>query len=81
MFWWVSRDVYLMTSRQNGGTLCFTRKWWQAPKFPQHMMRDSVSTRPGLLLHTKALLARPVGVASGPVWAYVGSSNMSESAW
>lgn len=34
------------------GTICFQRKWYDS-RFPKHVMRDCVSSRPGLLMHNK----------------------------
>ncbi|KAL9623294.1 MAG: hypothetical protein Q9160_002401 [Pyrenula sp. 1 TL-2023] len=34
------------------GTICFQRKWYNS-QFPKHVMRDCVSSRPGLLMHNK----------------------------
>ena len=68
------------------GTICLSRKWWEAGTFPRSCFRDYRSTRTGLLSHNKILYAR--GKQQGPdgsdvdvAWAYVGSANMSESAW
>ncbi|CAK7213700.1 hypothetical protein SCUCBS95973_001888 [Sporothrix curviconia] len=72
------------------GTICFQKKWWDSPTFPHTILRDVQSVRNGVLLHTKLLLVRtgvsveePTdGQAARPRgWAYVGSANMSESAW
>ncbi|RPB18537.1 phospholipase D/nuclease [Terfezia boudieri ATCC MYA-4762] len=69
-----------------GGTVCFQRKWWDAPTFPKEVMRDCVSTRAKVLMHNKLLFARPareIKTKNGVVdaYAYVGSANLSESAW
>ncbi|KAF2863232.1 phospholipase D/nuclease [Piedraia hortae CBS 480.64] len=69
------------------GSLCISRKWWEDISFPRAAFRDYVSTRTGLLSHNKILYAR--GTRPGKdtdatehvAWAYVGSGNMSESAW
>ncbi|RPB05816.1 phospholipase D/nuclease [Choiromyces venosus 120613-1] len=70
----------------SGGTICFQSSWWDSPTFPKSVMRDCVSVRDGLLMHNKMLFARPsrqLQASAGRVnaWAYVGSANMSESAW
>ncbi|KIX06407.1 uncharacterized protein Z518_04383 [Rhinocladiella mackenziei CBS 650.93] len=71
---------------QNAGTICSSARWWQSGKFPTSCMRDCVSVREGLLMHNKIMFARFAwsvescqSVRIG--WAYVGSANMSESAW
>ncbi|KAF8472513.1 tyrosyl-DNA phosphodiesterase-domain-containing protein [Kalaharituber pfeilii] len=69
-----------------GGTVCFQSKWWDASTFPKEVMRDCISTRTGLLMHNKLIFARPrkpLVTPNGKVdaFAYVGSANLSESAW
>lgn len=62
-------------------------KWWHSPEFPRELVRDCVNTREGLLMHTKAIFVRRAEAAGDwqpnawAGWAYVGSANMSESAW
>jgi len=67
------------------GTICISRKWWEDMPFPRPIFRDYVSTRTGLLSHNKIMYVRgkrKIGQKTEDVaWAYVGSSNMSESAW
>ncbi|KAK2000525.1 ubiquitin interaction domain-containing protein [Colletotrichum falcatum] len=64
--------------RSSAGTICFQEKWWKSSTFPRELLRDCQSVRSGLLLHTKAIFAR---ARDGAAWAYVGSANLSESAW
>ena len=50
-----SRDTVL-ASRGGvgcGGPICFSSKWYNAPSFPQPILRDCKSTRQGLLMHNK----------------------------
>ncbi|PLB41146.1 uncharacterized protein BDW47DRAFT_75683 [Aspergillus candidus] len=69
------------------GTICFQSKWYSNPKFPRHILRDSVSERGNVLMHSKILYVRPDEPIPLPnnkqcqAWAYVGSANLSESAW
>ncbi|GFG02590.1 tyrosyl-DNA phosphodiesterase 1 [Aspergillus udagawae] len=69
------------------GTICFQSKWYEKPKFPRHVLRDCKSRRAGLLMHNKILFMRPDEPLRLPDnsqcrgWAYVGSANLSESAW
>ncbi|KAF4582907.1 ubiquitin interaction domain-containing protein [Ophiocordyceps camponoti-floridani] len=64
------------------GTICMQARWWRSPDFPVELVRDCVNTREGLLMHTKVIFVRRRSVGSGrPAWAYVGSANLSESAW
>ncbi|KIW88668.1 uncharacterized protein Z519_10714 [Cladophialophora bantiana CBS 173.52] len=87
-FYFPSDDT-VRTSRggpRKAGTICFAIQWWNNPKFPRSNMYDCVSIRQGLLMHNKLLFVRytsPVEKAQpGNIgWAYVGSANLSESAW
>ncbi|PHH77951.1 hypothetical protein CDD82_3282 [Ophiocordyceps australis] len=65
------------------GTICFQASWWRRPDFPTELMRDCINTRPGLLMHTKIILVHRLGLGDAKAggWAYVGSANLSESAW
>ncbi|EAW08666.1 uncharacterized protein ACLA_095990 [Aspergillus clavatus NRRL 1] len=69
------------------GTICFQQRWYEGPKFPKHLLRDCKSRRPGLLMHNKMLFVTPDEPITLPDtsqcqgWAYVGSANLSESAW
>ncbi|KAL8677930.1 MAG: hypothetical protein Q9186_005682 [Xanthomendoza sp. 1 TL-2023] len=40
---------------ENGGTICFQSKWWNAPTFPRELLRDCTSRREGLLMHNKRM--------------------------
>ncbi|KXH36046.1 ubiquitin interaction domain-containing protein [Colletotrichum simmondsii] len=66
--------------RSSAGTICMQEKWWNSSMFPRELMRDCQSARGGLLLHSKAIFVRE-RAHDGAVWAYVGSANLSESAW
>ena len=67
------------------GSICISRKYYENMPFPRSCFRDYVSVRSGLLSHNKILYARGKrreGLALKDVaWVYVGSANMSESAW
>ncbi|KAK4137315.1 phospholipase D/nuclease [Trichocladium antarcticum] len=71
--------------RNGAGTICFQARWWKAESFPHDVLRDCRSTRPGVLMHSKVLYVR--GPATTTLsnstirFAYVGSANLSESAW
>lgn len=74
-----------MTRTQAGGTICVQAKWWRSPNFPRELVRDVIS-RDRLLMHSKMIFVRRrVGdsqaIRQSPGWAYVGSANLSESAW
>ncbi|TDZ34066.1 hypothetical protein CTRI78_v011646 [Colletotrichum trifolii] len=75
--------AYAADDAQAAGTICVQEKWWKSSTFPRELLRDCESAREGLLLHSKAIFVRGNccgGGGSGP-WAYVGSANLSESAW
>ncbi|KAJ5826138.1 tyrosyl-DNA phosphodiesterase domain protein [Penicillium riverlandense] len=69
------------------GTICFQSKWWHSTKFPRHVMRDCESERGSVLMHNKIIYASPVEAIILPDetqsygWVYIGSANLSESAW
>ncbi|KAL2164557.1 hypothetical protein VTH06DRAFT_3774 [Thermothelomyces fergusii] len=81
-----SRETVLRSKggKDGAGTICLLSKWWQAPTFPRELVRDCRSVRQGVLMHTKALYVRPCSPAAehpARCFAYVGSANLSESAW
>ncbi|PGH32211.1 hypothetical protein GX50_04995 [[Emmonsia] crescens] len=73
----------------SAGTICFQSKWYNSATFPRGIMRDNVSRREGLLMHNKMLFVHPDKPTTNlkdnstryAGWAYVGSANLSESAW
>ncbi|KAK3375445.1 tyrosyl-DNA phosphodiesterase-domain-containing protein [Podospora didyma] len=76
--------------RNGAGTICFQDRWWKAPSFPHDVLRDCRSKRKGLLMHSKIIFVRrqaedsespSLEAATTPSFAYVGSANLSESAW
>ncbi|PSN65764.1 phospholipase D/nuclease [Corynespora cassiicola Philippines] len=65
-----------------GGIITFSRSHYDSAEFPTECMRDHKSTRPGVLSHSKLLFARGRKKDGTPIaWVYVGSANISESAW
>ncbi|KAI0526361.1 tyrosyl-DNA phosphodiesterase-domain-containing protein [Xylaria bambusicola] len=66
--------------KNSGGTICLQSKWWDSPMFPRELVHDCESVRPGLLMHTKILFVRHPHRDKSH-WAYLGSANLSESAW
>ena len=56
---------------------------WNLSTFPRDAFRDCKNVRPGLLIHSKVMFARrqPSEAGESLGWAYVGSANLSESAW
>ncbi|KAF2733898.1 tyrosyl-DNA phosphodiesterase domain-containing protein, partial [Polyplosphaeria fusca] len=67
----------------SGGTIMLNASHYNADLFPKQCMREYISNRPRVLSHNKILLARGLrGTDNKPfAWAYVGSANLSESAW
>ncbi|KAI6375733.1 hypothetical protein MCOR25_002895 [Pyricularia grisea] len=63
---------------RSAGTLCLRSNWWEAATFPRELFRDYENPR-GALVHSKIIFAR--SPATSAAWAYVGSANISESAW
>lgn len=64
------------------GIISLNRSFYNNAEFPKQCMRDYKSTRPGVLSHNKIMLVRGRKTDGTPVaWAYVGSANLSESAW
>ncbi|RMZ92247.1 hypothetical protein DV736_g541, partial [Chaetothyriales sp. CBS 134916] len=87
-FYFPSLDVVKVSNGgpSCAGTICFSEKWWESQTFPRAQMRDCVSVRDGLLMHNKVILVRYCnpkqtneGLCMG--YAYIGSANLSESAW
>jgi hypothetical protein len=69
---------------QGAGTICFQPKFWASSSFPRALMRDCKSQRKGLLMHSKMIFVRPENADlqdNVACWAYLGSHNLSESAW
>ncbi|KAM7192670.1 tyrosyl-DNA phosphodiesterase 1 [Naviculisporaceae sp. PSN 640] len=72
--------------RNHAGTICFQSRYYEAPTFPAEVLRDCKSTRTGLLMHSKIIFARlPNEPSRSPTrpggFFYLGSANLSESAW
>ncbi|KAI1781471.1 phospholipase D/nuclease [Hypoxylon cercidicola] len=64
------------------GTICVQSKWWDAATFPREFIRDCRSVRSGLLIHSKIMMVQHSRSGkSEAAYAYVGSANLSESAW
>ncbi|KAK8066562.1 tyrosyl-DNA phosphodiesterase domain-containing protein [Apiospora hydei] len=67
---------------RSAGTICAQSKWWDSATFPRDLIYDYKNVRDGLLLHSKMMLVRGQGPNGVPAaWGYVGSANLSESAW
>ncbi|KAL2022295.1 hypothetical protein VTK56DRAFT_5693 [Thermocarpiscus australiensis] len=81
-----SRETVLQSKggRNGAGTICFQAKWWRLQSFPHEVLRDCKSVRKGLLMHSKVIYVRRRDTEkpnSCRGFAYVGSANLSESAW
>ncbi|KAL5392135.1 hypothetical protein DPSP01_000656 [Paraphaeosphaeria sporulosa] len=65
-----------------GGVITLNSRSYNAPTFARRCLRTHISTRSGLLSHNKMLLARGRQKDGTPFgWVYVGSANVTESAW
>ncbi|KAL1875920.1 hypothetical protein VTK73DRAFT_9775 [Phialemonium thermophilum] len=65
----------------SAGTICFRARWWNLPSFPREVLCDSISKRKGILMHSKIIFVRFVDSGALKGFAYLGSANLSESAW
>lgn len=64
------------------GVISLRKTHHSSPMFPLGCLRDYASTRKGMLSHNKLLFARGRHIDGKPfAWVYVGSANLSESAW
>jgi hypothetical protein len=72
---------------ESAGTICLLEKYYHKEGFPRSIFRDYQSTRQGLLSHNKLIFARGLKSTSSDggieplAWVYIGSANLSESAW
>lgn len=82
-----THDTVSSSTAGGAGTICLQRNWFESGTFPRSCFRDYRSTREGLLSHNKILCARGqredinTGRVKDVAWIYVGSANLSESAW
>ncbi|KAI1412987.1 phospholipase D/nuclease [Hypoxylon sp. FL1857] len=79
-----SRDTVMKScgGRNAAGTICVQSRWWDSATFPRELIRDCKNVRPGLLIHSKVMMVRHSHSGeSKAAYAYVGSANLSESAW
>lgn len=64
------------------GVVTLKKMHYHSASFPTECLRDYVSTRKGMISHNKLLFARGRHMGGKPfAWVYVGSANISESAW
>lgn len=64
------------------GIVSLKKAHYSSSLFPAACLRDHVSTRKGMISHSKLLFARGRHINHKPfAWVYVGSANISESAW
>lgn len=65
-----------------GGIISLPRQYYHSTTFPKECLRDYDSTRQGMLSHNKLLFARGRKKDGRPfAWVYIGSANLSDSAW
>ena len=62
------------------GTICLSSKYYHSDTFPRSSLRDCKSTRTGMVMHSKIMYVRHPREPEKD-YAYVGSANLSESAW
>lgn len=77
--------------KHSAGTICFQRDWWEKNDLIRQCLHDCVGTRDdGILMHSKIMYVRfrrpkIIDRAGERVecfgWVYLGSANLSESAW
>ncbi|KAL1895747.1 hypothetical protein Cpir12675_003138 [Ceratocystis pirilliformis] len=77
------RETVLGSLRGRGGagTICLNSKWFNEASFPRQIFRECISVRPRSLMHSKILFVRNKTESGTKAWAYVGSGNLSQSAW
>ena len=67
---------------RGAGTICLSSKYYDSDTFPRSSLRDCKSTREGMVMHSKIMYVRhPAEGESNKDYAYIGSANLSESAW
>ena len=76
-----TKDTVSKSTAGFAGSIFCTREWFERETFPRACFREYRSTRSGLLSHNKILYARGKQQGKDVAWVYVGSANMSESAW
>jgi len=75
-------SIYIQTLLIQKMLIMLLLSWYNNDNFPRSLMRDCKSHRDGLLMHNKMIFVRPHKAIRGNIaWAYVGSANLSESAW
>lgn len=74
-----SRDTVInsLGGRESGGTVCFNPAYWKKDGFPRAIIKSLESVKPRTLMHSKAIYIRSPECNL----MYMGSANMSESAW
>ncbi|PHH51394.1 hypothetical protein CFIMG_003298RA [Ceratocystis fimbriata CBS 114723] len=70
-----------LQGRGGAGTICLNSKWFNEASFPRKVFRECISVRPRSLMHSKILFVRNKTESGTKAWAYVGSGNLSQSAW
>lgn len=76
---------------QSAGTICFQKDWWSKNDLIRQSLRDCIGVRnDGILMHSKIMYVRfkqPMVIEQAGTrvqchgWVYLGSANLSESAW
>ncbi|KAL5604672.1 hypothetical protein BROUX41_001977 [Berkeleyomyces rouxiae] len=70
-----------LNGTSGAGTICLSSQWFADKTFPSDIFRDCVSVRSRSLMHSKIFFVRNKTDTGTKAWAYVGSGNLSQSAW
>lgn len=85
VFYPTSEDVNDKNGEPQPGSAnigCHIRPWVSAPKAVQDLFHHYHSKEPGRIFHQKLIMAyNPEDTAGLPHYVYVGSANLSQSAW
>ncbi|KAG5520235.1 hypothetical protein PMAC_001313 [Pneumocystis sp. 'macacae'] len=65
--------------KESAGTICFQKRFWEHSEFPKSILYDTKSMHRGCLMHHKIILVR--NHTPSLSFFYIGSANLSESAW
>lgn len=85
VFYPTTEDVHSEDGEPQPGSAnigCHTRPWDSAPTAIKHLFHHYHSKDPGRIFHQKLIVAyNPHDTSALPYYVYVGSANLSQSAW
>ncbi|KAK4701380.1 hypothetical protein P7C70_g4853, partial [Phenoliferia sp. Uapishka_3] len=64
-----------------GGAFFFKSESWLSKSFPKHILHKAQNKRPGVIAHTKMIIAIQQGGDEPKGFAYIGSHNLNTAAW